>query len=180
MADPPATGVPGTLVRGDYSPDRQVFFQQTQAKKSLVVLGAFLIVLFLAGVVLTRVVGNTADTVGTRTTTKVFVSDTVLTAILSTGVFILLIGLLYSRITAIKLPGGAEIDLRPQEEHLLRAKVKETIVTHDDLDRQDLGSLLSEARHFAIAQKVDTGTFLLSEHDIDQAVKQATVAYTKS
>ncbi|HEY8029698.1 MAG TPA: hypothetical protein VIE38_09335 [Gaiellaceae bacterium] len=185
------------ITPGAYSLDGKVFVQETKAKKSLVALGVLLIVLFLAGLVLTRTVGNVQKVVGaatttstgtaagtsattTTTTTKSFVSDTVLTAILSTGVFILLIGLLYARITAIKLPGGGEIDLGPMEDHLLRSKVKETIDKTPNLGNQDVGSLFVEARHLAVAQKLETGVPFLSEDDLSQVVHEATVAYTKS
>jgi len=96
---------------------------QTKRKTSLVVVGGTLIALFLVGLVLARLVGaktvstappsnaTATELTSTTTTTKTLPSDTLLTALLATGSVLLLAGLLYSRISAIKVPGGGEIDL---------------------------------------------------------------------
>lgn len=97
----------------------------TETKQSLVSLGLLLIALFAAGVIFGRVVGGKTEESGTptgsaatttkTTTTKNVPSDTVLTALLGTGAALMLVGFLYPRINAIKLPGGVEIGVTPEE-----------------------------------------------------------------
>jgi hypothetical protein len=50
------------------------------------------------------------------TTTKNAPSDTLLTAVLGTAGALLLVGVLYGRISTIKLPGGVEVSLTKEEQ----------------------------------------------------------------
>lgn len=103
----------------------------------LVALGSLLIALFVAGLVIARTTGSETTTTApagrpgstsataavhtqaaatsTTTTTKSTPTEAELLALLGTGVVLVLAGALYSRLSAIKLPGGAEIDLTPEE-----------------------------------------------------------------
>jgi len=65
-------------------------------------------------------------TVTTTTTTTSAPSDTVLGLLLGTGAVFLVAGALYWRISAIKFPGGGEVDLNPAEQ----AAVMTAALTH--------------------------------------------------
>lgn len=117
-----------------------VVVPETKAKKSLVWIGAVLIAMFVIGVAVARLVGSeseetsspTTDTTATAqvtktTKTKDLPSDTLLTAVLATGGVLIVVGLLYSRISAIKLPGGGEITLTTEEKEKVAAKVAEKV-----------------------------------------------------
>lgn len=107
-----------------------------KANVPLIVLGLLLVVGFAGGVVYARDQGSitvespsgaapqgTATAVSTvaaqasdkTTTTKNAPSDELLTALLGTGAVLIVVGLLYGRISTIKLPGGAEISLTDNE-----------------------------------------------------------------
>jgi hypothetical protein len=106
----------------------------------LIAVGAVLIALFIAGLVLTRTVGSettektTAPPAGASATTptdkttkaKSFPSDTILTALLSAGGALLLVGALYGRLTSIKV-FGAEFGLAPAETDKVAEKVAEKL-----------------------------------------------------
>ena len=112
---------------------------QTKRKTSLVVLGGTLIALFVVGLVLARLVGAktvstappsnaTATVLTSTTTTKNLPSDTLLTTLLATGSILVLAGLLYSRISAIKVPGGGEVDfITADDKQQVQDKVAEAI-----------------------------------------------------
>ena len=135
---------PGAVVQPSTKP-------KTQKKLSLVLLGVLLIALFLAGLVLARVFGsetvetssptNTTATEVTKTTeAKELPSDTLLTALLATGAVLVFVGLLYTRISAIKVPGGGEITIEPEEKEQVAQQVTEVIE-----QKKAAGSLVSEA-----------------------------------
>lgn len=69
-------------------------------------------------------------------------SEGVSLALLGTGVVLILAGALYTRLTAIKLPGGAEIDLSAEEKTAIVEKVASTATagaakgaSHDEVAR---------------------------------------------
>jgi hypothetical protein len=63
----------------------------------------------------TGATGQTQATAKT-TTTKNAPSDSLLTAVLGVGGALLIVGILYGRISTIKLPGGVELTLTKEEE----------------------------------------------------------------
>jgi hypothetical protein len=160
---------PGTVV----SADAKVIVPETRAKKSLVWIGSLLIALFVAGIVLTRTVGNTTTKITssgtTKTTTKTFGSDTLLTALLATGAALIVVGLLYSRISVIKLPGGAEIALNPDEKKAVEAKVKEK-VEQEQIPPEAAPMLTMEALDEARSQKLRRGVLTLTPDEVGQVV----------
>jgi hypothetical protein len=168
------------------TPEARAVTPQTVAKKSLVAIGVALIVLFVAGAVLARTVGNTsketssaaATTAGSAqatsktTTTKDWPSDTLLSALLGTGAALVLVGLLYSRITTIKLPGGSEIDLSPDEKKKVAEKVAKKV--------QDKAVNPEEAPQITVAavetlrrEKTRAGFLQMPDDKVDQAVDAA-------
>jgi hypothetical protein len=93
------------------------------AHKVLVAIGLLLVLLALAVAVFGRVAGTTVTKKGETTTTKAWPSETEFTALLSAGAVLVLTGFLWSRISAIKLPGGGEIDLNSDEQKKTAAAV---------------------------------------------------------
>lgn len=93
------------------------------AHVALVTIGAVLVVLAIGIGVAGRTVGSTEKKSGDTTTTKAWPSDTQLTGLLTSGAVLILTGFLWTRITAIKLPGGAEIDLTSEEQKKAAEKV---------------------------------------------------------
>lgn len=92
------------------------------AHRGLVVIGGLLIVLVIVVGAVDRFAGSETKEVTTPakvkgekeekvTETKAVISDTLLTTLLGAGAALILVGVLYARISAIKLPGGTEIDL---------------------------------------------------------------------
>jgi hypothetical protein len=117
-----------STAKEDTDKDQVLFVDKP--KWTLVGLGLILLLLFGGGVGFTRLVGSettetspptiTGQTITaaiTKTTkTKSIPSDTVLTAILASGTALILVGVLYYRISSLKLPGGAEVALTPKEQ----------------------------------------------------------------
>ena len=93
------------------------------AHEALVAIGLVLAVLAVAVAVSGRVAGTTVTKKGDTTTTKSWPSETEFTALLSSGAVLVLTGFLWTRISAIKLPGGAEIDLNSDEQQKTAAAV---------------------------------------------------------
>ena len=90
------------------------------AHKGLVVLGSLLVILVIACGIYNRAEGSETKEVTTpalnkgeaeekTTETKAVFSDTLLTTILGAGAALILVGVLYARISSIKLPGGTEV-----------------------------------------------------------------------
>ena len=130
MSTPPTAPTP--------TADQKLFIAD-KPKWSLVGLGLLLLILFAVGVVFARWVGSevvettsptstsATATVAKTTETKPVPSDTVLTAVLATGAALMLVGVLYYRITTIKLPGGAEIGLTEKEQKAAEKKVEKEL-----------------------------------------------------
>jgi hypothetical protein len=99
----------------------------------LVILGCVLIALFVIGGIYNRSEGSetkettyAAKTKGEKeektTKTKSVPSDTILVTLLGAGATLILVGFLYARISAIKGPGGFEIDLLTEKDTATTAK----------------------------------------------------------
>jgi hypothetical protein len=101
-------------------PDPNVRVLKNGAHKWLVGIGVGLLVVWLIVLGVNRLVGNEtkettqpaakATEATTKTTkTKELAPETLLAGLLGTGAALILVGFLYARISAIKLPGGVEI-----------------------------------------------------------------------
>jgi len=142
-----AAEAPATIVQPSEDP-------KTKSKTSLVVLGVALIALFLAGLVLARAYGtktvekstpssSTATEVTKTTTAKNLPSDTLLTALLATGAILVFVGLLYTRMSSIKLPGAGEIDfITPTDKEKEQVANKVTEVVNE---KKAAGETVTEA-----------------------------------
>jgi hypothetical protein len=168
----------------------------TKTKKSLVWLGAACLLVFVVGLAVSyfvgkkeKVVGHPASTqtvtFGTTastttvqanqtTTTTGSLSDAMLEAILGTGAILVIVGLLYGRITTIKL-FGSEIDLSTDE-------VKKTAAAAQKV--ADAANAPPDARAgitaTALAHARDVKTAIgapLSNADITAAVEEAARGY---
>lgn len=158
----------------------------------LVGLGCLLILLFVVGVGYNRIAGSeitettspvtqqTNDTAGTvsggsqageKTTKKKDVpSETLLTALLSSGAALILAGILYARISSIKLPGGVEVGLSQEEKKATSEKVAEAL---PGADAQTVAEVTqAAAAHLRHAKTVGAAT--LPEEKIDEIVQQVT------
>ena len=123
-----------------------------ETKWSLVAIGGVLLVLFAALLVFDRAVGSetkekttpasqesgatgssgSQPTASEKTTEKKDLpSDTLLTAILASGAALILAGVLYGRISTIKLPGGVQIDLTKEEKDAVAQQVAERMPNAD-------------------------------------------------
>jgi hypothetical protein len=173
-------------------------------RTALFVLGLALVALCVAGLVIAFTNGNetkttspqaltsstsTTRTAGTATTTtattttgrgvskmtsKSTPSEGVLLALLGTGAVIALAGALYTRLSAIKLPGGAELSLTPQETEHIAANVAEK--ASPEAAPRDVAAATATALQFAQASKtIAKGT--LDEQIIEDA---ASVGLTRT
>lgn len=144
--------------------------------RHLVGAGVVAIALFVVGVVLSFTVGSESKTTTsgtvqagattaptTTTTTKPLPSDTVLTALLATGATLVLAGVLYTRISTIKLPGGAEIDLTTDE----KQQVQEAANKTDPGSKTEFESALTQELK---RKKLVRGATFLNEADIKEAI----------
>ncbi|MGH2974765.1 MAG: hypothetical protein ACRDLL_07855 [Solirubrobacterales bacterium] len=168
-----AAGVPPA------KPDTNVVFAD-KVNRPLVVIGCVLAVLALAGVVYARAVGsdtkesttpansNTGQTPTKTTTTKNAPSDALLEAALGAGAALILAGTLYSRISAIKLPGGAEIDLTTQEKDQATSEVAKQ--TPDDATNEQVAKATQKSMDALRQEKGRVGVSELTEDQIQQTV----------
>lgn len=168
------------------SPTTRVLTPGTEAKKSLVVIGAILILLFIGGVAATRLLGNESEetsspaATGTTATTEVtkktktknFASDSLLTTVLVTGAVLIVVGLLYSRLSVVKLPGGAEISLKPEEKEKIAEMVAEKAEA-EGLPPAETSKLTTAAIDRALEKKQVLAASALPETQINEAVVEA-------
>lgn len=139
--------------------------QTDQMKPAVIAVGVLLIALFVAGLVLSRAVGGetTEKTTpgpctGTTTTTtsctasqekttqtKSFPSEALLTALLTTGGVLILVGLFFGRITSIKA-FGAELGLAPRETDKVVKKVTEKLKDQPEKVGDAIPAALNQAR----------------------------------
>jgi hypothetical protein len=108
-------------------PDPKVAVRK-ETKQSLVIIGGLLIVAALGLAALNWSIGSetketapapsSTPTAKASTTTKKTTSgpsEGLLTAIIGSGAALIIVGFLYGRISSIKLPGGVEVGLTPDE-----------------------------------------------------------------
>jgi flagellar basal body-associated protein FliL len=164
---------------------------QTKAKWVLVILGFLLVLLFAGGLFAARWWGSTtvskatpssstATVLTTTTQTKSLPSDTLLTAILATGAILVVVGYLYTRISAIKVPGAGEVDfITDDEKKQLQTKVQEAVAEKEKAAKQQVSSdqvmkVGIEATANFVEQKKQLiegkGTAELLDHAVDAAV----------
>lgn len=125
-------------------PDPKVAVRK-ETKRSLVVIGGFLVIAALGLATLNWAIGSEtkettpssstptakASTKTTKTTSGP--SEGLLTAIIGSGAALIVVGFLYGRISSIKLPGGVEVGLTPDEEEKGTKKILEKLPpTADD------------------------------------------------
>lgn len=77
-----------------------------------------------------------------KTEKKDVPSDTLLTALLASGAALILSGVLYGRISTIKLPGGVQIDLTKEEKDAVAQKVAEQM---PDAAPEDVAKVTQQA-----------------------------------
>lgn len=105
------------------------------------------------------------------TKTKNGPSDSLLTALLGVGAGLIAIGYLYGRISSIKLPGGTEIGLTPEEKKATVQKAAEEIN-----DPKKVAEVAQKAEDLLLAQKQSATATTLPPTQISETVK--TVAQT--
>jgi hypothetical protein len=166
---------------------RERIVRADRRNRGLIALGLVLIGLFVAGLVLTRTVGSTTtehttsgpcsagsqpacSTEQTKATkTKNFPSESLLTALLSAGGLLVLIGALYGRITSIKA-FGAEIGLAPAETNKLVEKVTGRM---EGSRAEDVAEVLPAALNQARGLKESADVARLSDQDLDAVAETA-------
>jgi hypothetical protein len=103
------------------------------------------------------------------TKTKEFPSETLLTALLSAGGVLILVGALYGRVTSIKA-FGAELGLAPAETNKVVQKVTEKLKGEP---AEKVAEALPTALDHARGRKQVTGVARLSDRDIDAVADAA-------
>jgi flagellar basal body-associated protein FliL len=157
-------------------PDPNVVVSK-QANPYLIVLGILLVLTFVGGMVYSRAVGSetkettppanqTSETTKT-TKSKDAPSDTLLTALLGAGAGLIIVGALYGRISTIKLPGGTEISLTPEEKEKAAKKVIEKL--SDDVDPAKAVEVTQEATDRLLQAKAYSA-YQLPDEKIDHVV----------
>ena len=158
------------------------------AHRPIVVLGLALILLFIGGIVFNRVVGTSVtrspghydhSTGGqdTVTTTRSAIPGGVLLGLLSSGGVFVLVGLLWSRITVIKLL-GSEIDLSDNEKRQALDRIQQH-VNERGLAPEKATAAALESYRLLLAEKQQTVATVtppeltLSESKIGALVDQA-------
>lgn len=137
----------------------------------LIALGMLLVLVFAYGVFYARDQGSEtmeskpSKTQPTIKTTKDAPSDSLLTAVLGAGAALIVIGVLYGRISTIKLPGGAEITLTDGE----KAKTAEKAAEKHPDDPTKAALLAQEAQEKLLQEKA-YGSVELPEEKIDSVV----------
>src|SRR5215211_2833606 len=117
-----------------------------------------------------RLSGNTVTKEGDKTTTKSWPSDTQVSALLGAGAALIITGFLWTRITAVKLPGGAEIDLNSAEQEKAAEKIGDKLSQAKDAKKiaTETQKTMSALRR----TKGRIGTTELSDHDISAVVEE--------
>jgi hypothetical protein len=169
---------------------------KTKPSWILICSGLLLAICFVAGLVVSYHFGSKETVVGTPGTTQTIKtgtnsvtsttqanqttikkgvpSDTLLQGLLATGAILVVVGVLYGRITVIKFPVG-EIDLNPDEAKKVAAEAQQKSQT-DGASPETMAGVTATALAEARAQKrANRGT--LSSDDITQAVNKAAAGY---
>lgn len=150
-----------------------------KANGLLITFGLILIVAFAYGVFYARdsgsvveetpaakATGSTTEAKAKTITTKNAPSDSLLTAVLATAGALLLVGVLYGRISTIKLPGGAEISLTDEEKEKTAEKAAEK---HPD-DPKQAAMVAQDAQEKLLREKA-YGSIEVPEEKIDSVVE---------
>jgi hypothetical protein len=111
--------------------------------------------------------GTTGEAKATTKTTKNAPSDTLLTAILGAGAALFIVGVLYGRISTIKLPGGVEVSLTKEEEE---ETAKKSAEQHPG-DPQKAAMVAQKAQALLREEKA-RGLVALPEANIESAVEK--------
>ena len=104
------------------------------AHKPLVIIGCALALSAFGLGIAGGIVGSKVTTVGKDMTTKSWPSDIELTSLFSAGALLVLTGFFWTRISAIKLPGGAELDLTPEEQATTAKAVVDALPANTDAE----------------------------------------------
>lgn len=125
--------------------------------------------------------GNTATTTATTpsaqsktTTTKSVPSDTILTALLSAGAVLILVGFFYGRISSIKVL-GAEIGLTPEEADKVVKQAPKTDALKDK-PAAEVADLLPEVLDQVRMEKSKAGVTEFSGRQLSSAIAKAVQA----
>jgi len=140
------------------------------AHEALVAIGVALVIVAILVGAAARLSGNTVTKEGDKTTTKSWPSDTQVSALLGAGAALILTGFLWTRITAVKLPGGAEIDLNSAEQEKAAEKIGDKLSQAKDAKKiaTETQKTMSALRR----TKGRIGTTELSDHDISAVVEE--------
>jgi hypothetical protein len=111
-----------------------------------------------------------AQASGKTTTTKSAPSETLLTAVLGTAGALLLVGVLYGRISTIKLPGGVELAMTKEAEE---KTVEKSAEKHPD-DPAKVAKVAQKAQ--ALLLQENAGGAILTDKQISDAVDLASKA----
>lgn len=95
-------------------------------------------------------VGSAAAAKTTTTKTQAGPSESLLTAVLGAGAALIVVGFLYGRISSIKLPGGAEIGLTPDE----KQRMLEKAVAANPEEPAKVAMVAKEAEDRLLAKKI--------------------------
>jgi hypothetical protein len=142
---------------------------------TLFAVGGIVLLLGVAGIVTGWAIGTTETTSktggeATEVHTTSAPSENVLLGLLGAGGALVVAGAFYSRITAIKLPGGVEVDLSEQEKAAVANKVAEQMGDAEDPAKvaQATVSALAAARTY----KADMQAQPLPGDIIEKAAQQ--------
>ena len=154
---------------GTTQPDAKVVHAQG-AHVALVAIGTLLVIAAIAVGVGGRIGGTTvtksAD--GKTTTTKSWPSDAQFNTLVGAGAALILAGFLWTRMTAIKLPGGAEVDLSSDEKAQAADAVAKALPA--GADNGTVAAATQKADSALRKKKAQLGTTTISASDITSVV----------
>jgi hypothetical protein len=163
-------------------PDPKVAVR-TEVKGPLVAIGVALVVLAI-------VVAGLSWGLGTKTTetepgkqsasakiektkkTYAGPSETLLTAVIGSGAALILIGFLYGRISSIKLPGGVDLELTPDEAEKATEKALEALP--DNPDPKVAAKAIQQTQDAVLATKAAMHSTSVAEVPEEQIEQVAT------
>jgi len=146
----------------------------------LIALGVLLVAIFVGGVWYSRGEGSEtveksspvkpgqAEATEKTTMTKDVPSETLLTAVLSTGAALIIVGALYGRISTIKLPGGVEVSMSEEAEE---KTVKKAVEEHPGAPEK--AAAVAQKAQALLLQEAAVPTATPPDGKIEEAVKLA-------
>jgi hypothetical protein len=157
---------------GTTQPDAKVVHAKG-AHVALVAIGALLVIAAIAVGIGGRIGGTTVTKSGDgkTTTTKSWPSDAQFNALVGAGAALILAGFLWTRITAIKLPGGAEVDLSSDERQQAADAVAKALPPNTD--NKTVAAATQKADSQLRQKKAQSGTTTISASDIASVVGDA-------